>query len=125
MTDPRLETLPAEGLDRFTARNGLVLVEIWAPWSGLSFLVRSVVDRLLLRRPELPVRVARVDVSGATELLGRLGLAGPPALLFFRDGTVVARHVGLITPDALDRWIDTALGDRASDPGASQPFPTE
>lgn len=108
MTDPRLETLSAADLNRFTAREGLALVELGASWSGPSYLVRSVVERLLRRRPDLELRVGRVDVSEAPDLLVDLGLAGPPALLLFLDGEVVALHSGLITSDALEKWLTGA-----------------
>ena len=104
--DRESQILSAEDLRNFISGGGMALVEVWAGWSGTSFLVSSTVCRVLSGGPRPSVRLGRIEADQAPELLKQMGIGGPPALLLFIDGEIAARHQGLITRGALEGWID-------------------
>ena len=109
MTDPRRESITQGGLEGFTSGDGLALVEVWARWSGPSFIVASTVDRFLRQHPGVDIRVARLDADEVPDSLRDLGLASPPALVLFAAGQPVARAQGFVTLETLSTWVHSAL----------------
>ncbi|MDT7699928.1 MAG: thioredoxin 2 [Pseudonocardiales bacterium] len=85
-----------------------VLVALWAPWCGLSWLVRPVVERLALGRPG-EVKLVEVDVTAAPRQAQRLVVRAVPTLLVLRRGEVVARRYGVAPAAELRDWVDAAL----------------
>lgn len=107
----------AQGLDAFIASaRRPVMVEVYADWcvSCLRF------EREVLSDPGIRERLAafatvRLDVTAnrpaSRTLLDRLGLFGPPALLFYRNGEEVAaaRHAGEIDRRETRALLDSVL----------------
>jgi thioredoxin 2 len=85
-----------------------VLVKLWAPWCGLSWLARPVVEGLALRRPG-ELKLVEVDVVAAPEETRRLAVRAVPTLLVLRDGAVLARRYGVAPSDELRDWVDATL----------------
>lgn len=88
-----------------------VLVDLWADWCGLSWMVRPVVERLAVERAG-EIKVVEVEVVGAPRLSQRLQVCGLPTLMVMREGEVVARQYGAIQAPALRSWLDEALRDQ-------------
>jgi thioredoxin 2 len=88
-----------------------VLVELWAPWCGLSWLARPVVEGLALGRPG-EVKLVEVDVLAAPEETQRLAVRAVPTLLVLRGGEVVARRYAAAPAPELRDWLDGTLATR-------------
>ena len=71
-----------------------VLVDFWASWCPPCRAMNPVVEALATT-----FKVCKVNVDTNQELADRCGISKIPALLIFKDGRVVAQHVG-ITPEA-------------------------
>jgi thioredoxin 2 len=92
-----------------------VLVQLWAPWCGLSCLARPVVERLALTRPG-ELKLVEVDVVAAPAKTRRLSVRAVPTLLVLQHGDVVARRYGVAPARELRTWLDTSVRQRSSTP---------
>ena len=71
-----------------------VLVDFWASWCPPCRAMDPTIEALAR-----DFKVCKVNVDTNQELASRYGISSIPALLIFRNGEIVARHVG-VTPDA-------------------------
>jgi thioredoxin 1 len=71
-----------------------VLVDFWAAWCGPCRMMNPVIEALAR-----DYKVCKVNVDTNQELANHYGISSIPALLIFKDGRIVGRHVG-VTPEA-------------------------
>jgi thioredoxin 2 len=91
-----------------------VLVALWAPWCGLSWMVRPVLRRLARARPG-ELKLVEVDVAAAREEVRRLAVHAVPTLLVLRRGEVLARRYGAAPGPELRDWLDESLSRAGAD----------
>jgi thioredoxin 2 len=62
------------------------------------------------------VKVVKVNVDENPSISERFRVQGIPTLLLLRDGGLIARQVGALSPDALVEWVRTSLEGSAVPP---------
>ena len=70
-----------------------VLVDFWAPWCGPCRSLAPHLDALATRFAG-QAKVVKVDVDQSPDVAAKYGIRGIPALLLFKDGTVVDKLIG-------------------------------
>jgi thioredoxin 1 len=71
-----------------------VLVDFWAAWCGPCRSMNPTIDALAS-----DFKVCKVNVDTNQELAARYNISSIPALMIFKDGQIVAQHVGVV-PEA-------------------------
>ena len=71
-----------------------VLVDFWAEWCGPCRSMNPAIESLAR-----DFKVCKVNIDAKQELAAQCDIASIPALVVYKDGRVVARHVG-VTPES-------------------------
>ena len=84
--------LTKETFEAATA-TGKVVGEFWATWCGPCRMQAPILDQFAEAHQD--VSVCKVDVDEQPELAARYGIMNIPTLLFFHDGKLVNKAVGV------------------------------
>jgi len=84
---------------------GLIALDVWAPWCGPC---RMMAPHFADAAKWLAGKAVFLKMNAdQCQTPSRLGVRGIPALFLFEDGKVAANQAGLMTGEALTRWIET------------------
>jgi len=106
----------SENIKSFTDQNwetevskveGLVIVDVWAPWCGPCRIVGPIIDELADDYSgQAVIGKLNADENSKSQTLG---VSGIPTILFMRDGQEVDRFVGAVPKLVLKEKIDYHL----------------
>lgn len=74
-------------------KNGLVMVDFWAPWCAPCRMVAPVLDEIS-NEYEGKITIAKVNVDENVQVASKYSVTSIPTLILFKDGEVVERTVG-------------------------------
>jgi len=83
-----------------------VLVDYWAEWCGPCKMIAPILEEVSTEYVA-KVTVAKLDVDHNQATSMKYGIRGIPTLMLFRDGNIVATHVGALTKSQLTAFIDS------------------
>jgi thioredoxin 1 len=84
------------------------IVDFWAEWCGPCRMLTPVVKELSTEF-EGRVVVGKVDVDSNPGISAKYGIRNIPTILFFKDGQVVDKQVGVVPKGALVNKIEALL----------------
>ena len=84
------------------------LVDMWASWCLPCRLLSPTLRRLAREMPGR-VKLVKVDVSGAPQVVRRFDVQAVPTLLIVRHGAVVATRIGMLPAEELRAWVADAV----------------
>jgi thioredoxin 1 len=81
-----------------------VIVDFWAEWCGPCKMLTPIINELAT---ELKGKVAvyKLDIDSNPQTAARYAINSIPSLLFFKNGTIVDQHTGLLAKAPLKSKI--------------------
>lgn len=88
-------------------RNGLVLVDFWAPWCAPCKMIAPTLNEIAEENAD-SVTIAKVNVDQNQQLAQKYNIRNIPTMVLFRDGKVIKRIMGVKPKKALVKEILSA-----------------
>jgi len=90
----------------------LVMVDFWAEWCAPCFMIAPVVEQIG-EEYEGKIKVGKLNVDENRLTAGKYQIMAIPTLLFFNDGKLVDRVVGVVSKKNLVEKIEKILEERS------------
>jgi thioredoxin 1 len=109
MANPSIVTIAGGNFAaEVTASDKPVLVDFWAEWCGPCKMLSPVLDELATELGDT-VKIAKVNVDDNRDLALQFGIKSIPMLLFFKDGEIKDKVVGLMPKDTLAQKLKALI----------------
>jgi len=85
-----------------------VVIDFWAEWCGPCRAIAPSIEELA-HEYEGKVEIGKLDVDANTAIPEQYAIRNIPTILFFKDGALVDKHVGVASKSALATKIEALL----------------
>lgn len=100
--------LNKENFDKET-KEGVVLVDIWAPWCPPCRAMGPIVEELSEDfKDDDVIKVTKLNADEYMDIASSLGVTGLPTFLLYKNGEVISKKVGMTTKDFLKEMLNNA-----------------
>ena len=86
----------------------VAMVDLWASWCGPCRMLSPTVDDIAEEYAGR-VAVAKCNVDDNEEVAERFGIRNIPTILFFKDGQLADRSVGLVSKQQIESILNNLL----------------
>jgi thioredoxin 1 len=85
-----------------------VMIDFWAEWCGPCRAIAPAVEQLA-QEYEGRAIIGKLNVDDNSQIPVKYGIRGIPTLLFFKNGQVADKQVGLVSKDVLKAKLEALL----------------
>ena len=94
--------------EKVILNEGVVLVDFWAEWCGPCRLIGPMIDDIS-KEYESKATVGKLNVDENGETARFYNVMSIPTLLFFKNGQIVDKQIGVVSKDVLRNKINSLL----------------
>lgn len=91
-----------------TIKEGVALVDFWAPWCGPCRMLAPVIDELA-NDFDGRAKICKVNTDEQGDLAAEYGVRSIPTLIFFKDGQIAGQLVGAQSKQAIADKLNSLL----------------
>ena len=95
-------------IDEVLASGKPVLIDFWATWCGPCRVLTPTVDEIASEFEGKAV-IAKCNVDDCEDVAVRFGIRNIPTLLYFKDGQLAGRSVGLVSKADIESKLNALL----------------
>lgn len=97
-----------ESFRELIAGNKPVVVDFWAEWCGPCRMIGPVIEELAGEYEDKAI-IGKMDVDENAEIPGEYGIRSIPTILFFKNGALVDKHIGVASKNLLEGKLKALL----------------
>ncbi len=91
-----------------TIKEGVSLVDFWAPWCGPCRMIAPVIEELA-NDFNGKANICKVNTDEEQDIAVKFGIRSIPTILFFKDGELVDQMIGAASKDAFTQKLNSLL----------------
>ena len=90
-------------------KEGVVLVDVWAPWCPPCRAMGPIVEELSEDfEDDDVIKVTKLNADEYMDIASNLGVTGLPTFLLYKNGEIISKKVGMTTKDFLAEMLNNA-----------------
>ncbi len=95
-----------ENIKEFLNKAPVVLLDIWAVWCAPCKALNPIINQIIENNQGGGIAVGKVDLDQNRRIAEKYDVTSVPTLLFFKNGTLKKRLVGMQTLEAIQKELD-------------------
>lgn len=95
-------------IDEVLATSQPVLIDFWATWCGPCRALSPTVDEIASEYEGRAV-IAKCNVDDADEVSLRFGIRNIPTLMYFKNGEMAGRSVGVVSKSEIEEKLNNLI----------------
>lgn len=98
-----LEKVTSESFEKVISENKMVVVDCYADWCGPCKVQKPALQSFSQENTE--VKAVLLDIENDPDLAKKFGISSIPTLLWFKDGKLAKKSVGLQREDKMKQTL--------------------
>ena len=85
-----------------------VVVDFWAEWCGPCRMIGPMIEELANEYEDKAI-IGKMNVDENDEIPGEFGIRNIPTILFFKNGVLVDKHIGIVSKSLMEEKLKAII----------------